>query len=316
MSMAKQINNINISYNIDEFMKYKDSNMMLPPNLKPFCNDIGGTVLFRDGMVKEVGNIIDTFMNGRNPNDILFKNSIIEALNNITQRNYQTVITNLKSLNFDKTEHFTTLASDLLICAMTDITGVKGIEMPTGQISSSEIFVLVASDFFPLMITDGTKNIKFSAVFLDLCKRHFDDFCDAVKPLDHNNLYRVDNFKGFTNFLGLLYSKGLVNNFVINDCITRLVNLIYNTTWGQTESENVYEGYRRILNNTLKAIEKRTEFKEADLKFLQQLMKVHQDITEKNKSSSKLRRFTMMYHAENEKRLQKLITQVENNIKA
>ena len=94
--------------------------------------------------------------------------------------------------------------------------------------------------------------------------------------------------------------------FVINDCITRLVNLIYNTTWGQTESENVYEGYRRILNNTLKAIEKRTEFKELDLKFLQQLMKVHQDITEKNKSSSKLRRFTMMYHDESEKKLNKL----------
>ena len=26
----------------------------------------------------------------------------------------------------------------------------------------------------------------------------FDDFCDSQKPLDHNNLYRVDNFKGFT----------------------------------------------------------------------------------------------------------------------
>jgi hypothetical protein len=129
-------------------------------------------------------------------------------------------------------------------------------------------------------------------------------------------LYRVDNFKGFTNFLGLLYSKGLVNSFVINDCITRLVNLIYNTTWGQTESENVYEGYRRILNNTLKAIEKKTEYKDTDLKFVNQLMKIHHEITEKNKSSSKLRRFTMMYHGESEKRLQKLITVVENSIKA
>jgi hypothetical protein len=43
-------------------------------------------------------------------------------------------------------------------------------------------------------------------------------------------------------------------------------------------------------------------------------MKTQQDITEKNKSSSKLRRFTMMYHGENEKRLQKLITLVESNI--
>jgi hypothetical protein len=309
--MAKQLNNINISYNIEDFMKYKESNLMLPANLKSFCNDIGGTVYFREGMIKEVGNIIDSFMNGRNPNDILFKNSIIESLNNITQRNYQTIITNLKSLSFSKAEHFITLASDILICAMTDITGVKGIEMPAGQISSSEIYVLVASDFFPLLITDGEKTIKFSSVFLDLCKRHFDDFCDSNKPLDHNNLYRVDNFKGFTNFLGLLYSKGLVNSFAINDCIIRLINLIYNTTWGQTESENVYEGYRRILNNVIKTFEKKSELKENEIKFLNQIMKHHQDITTRNKSSSKLRRFTMMYHAENEKKLQKMLSSVE-----
>ncbi len=307
--MATKIDNINISYNIDEFMKYKELNYMLPVNLKPYCNDIGGTVYFREGMVKEVGAIIDTFMNGRNPNDILFKNSIIEALNNITQRNYQTVITNLKSLNFDKTEHFTTLASDLLICAMTDITGVKGINMPPGQISSSEIYVLVACDFFPLMIEDNNKNIKFSSVFLEMCKRNFDDFCDAQKPLDHNNLYRVDNFKGFTNFLGLLYAKGLINSFAINDCLTRLVKLIYDTTWGQAESENVYEGFRRIMNNIIKHFESKNpkDLKETDKKFLQQLHKIHVDIQTRNKSSSKLRRFTMMYHDENEKKIQKLL---------
>lgn len=308
------ITNINISYSIDELMKYKEHNFMLPPNLKPFCNDIGGTVYFRDGMVKETGGIIDSFMNGRNPNDILFKNSIIEALNNITQRNYQTVITNLKSLNFNKLEHFITLANDLLICAMTDITGVKGINVPQGQISSSEIFVLVVSDFFPLMLTDNDKNIKFSSVFLDLCKRHFDDFCDPLKPLDHNNLYRVDNFKGFTNFLGLLYSKGLINSFVVADCLSRLVNLIYNTTWGQAESENVYEGYRRIMNNTLKHIETKNlkELKETDKKFIHQLQKIHTEIQTKNVSASKLRRFTMMYHDENDKRIQKIIQAMDN----
>ena len=311
MNMTKQINNINISYGVDEFMKYKEYNMMLPANLKSFCNDIGGTVFFREGMIKEVGSIIDTFMNGRNPNDILFKNSIIEALNNITQKNYQTVITNLKSLNFSKVEHFTTLANDLLICAMTDVTGVKGIEMPMGHVSSSEIFVLVASDFFPLMITDGTKNIKFSTVFLDMCKRYFDDFSDSLKPLDHNNLYRVDNFKGFTNFLGILYSKGLINSFVVYDCLNRLVNLIYGTTWGQTECENVSEGYRRILNHAIKTLEKKSELKENDVKFLTQLIKTHQEIHTKNASSSKLRRFTMMYHEENSKKLQKLLSSVK-----
>jgi hypothetical protein len=192
---------------------------------------------------------------------------------------------------------------------MTDITGVKGINVPQGQISSSEIFVLVASDFFPLIINDNNKVIKFSSVFLELCKRHFDDFCDPLKPLDHNNLYRVDNFKGFTNFLGLLYSKGLINSGVVSTCLQRLVTLIYNTTWGQTESENVYEGYRRIINNLLKSLESKSkeEFKENDMKFLLQIQTIHAEIQTKNKSASKLRRFTMMYHEENDKRIQKLI---------
>jgi hypothetical protein len=186
---------------------------------------------------------------------------------------------------------------------------VKGINMPPGQISSSEIYVLVACDFFPLMIEDNNKNIKFSSVFLEMCKRNFDDFCDAQKPLDHNNLYRVDNFKGFTNFLGLLYAKGLINSFAINDCLTRLVKLIYDTTWGQAESENVYEGFRRIMNNIIKHFESKNpkDLKETDKKFLQQLHKIHVDIQTRNKSSSKLRRFTMMYHDENEKKIQKLL---------
>ena len=61
---------------------------MLPCNIKSFCNEMGGNLMLRDGMVKECGNIIDSFLNGKNPNDIIFKNNIIEALNKISQKNY------------------------------------------------------------------------------------------------------------------------------------------------------------------------------------------------------------------------------------
>ena len=87
--MAKSIN---ISYNLDEFMQYKQNNMMLPSNLKSFCNDIGGVLIFRDAIVKEASNIVDSFLSGKNPNDIIFKNSIIELMNKITQRNYQQIL--------------------------------------------------------------------------------------------------------------------------------------------------------------------------------------------------------------------------------
>jgi hypothetical protein len=52
---------INITYCLDDFMKYKDMNNYLPVNLKPICNDIGGTVILRDLILKEVGLVIDSF---------------------------------------------------------------------------------------------------------------------------------------------------------------------------------------------------------------------------------------------------------------
>ena len=69
---------INISYDLNKFMEYKDKNMMLPVNLKPICNEYGGTLIIRDIILKEVANVIDNFNSGKNPNDIIFKNSIIE----------------------------------------------------------------------------------------------------------------------------------------------------------------------------------------------------------------------------------------------
>jgi len=297
---------INISYNLDEFMQYKQKNMMLPSNLKSFCNDIGGVLIFRDAIVKEASNIVDSFLSGKNPNDIIFKNSIIELMNKITQRNYQQILESLKTLSYTKSEHFITLATDILIRSMTDPVAVKGIDLPPNQQTLSEIYLIIVVDFFPLMIIENNKEIKFSSVFLDLCKRYFDDFTDSIKPLDQNNAYRVDNFKGFTNFLGLLYSRGIITAKVLFTCMTKVIGLIYDTTWGPTECENAYEGYRKMLNHTITTFEKKSEFTDSDKKFLGFLWDLHEEIKTKNKSTSKLRRFTMMYHDESEKKLCKL----------
>jgi hypothetical protein len=301
--MAKSIN---ISYNLDEFMQYKQSNMMLPSNLKSFCNDIGGILIFRDSIVKEALNITNSFLTGKNPNDIIFKNSIIELMNKITQKNYQQILESLKTLSYTKSEHFITLATDILIRAMTDPVAVKGIDLPPNQQTLSEIYLGIVIDFFPLMIVENEKEIKFSTVFLDLCKRYFDDFADPIKPLDQNNAYRVDNFKGFTNFLGLLYSRGIINGKVLHTCMTKVVGLIFSTTWGATECENAYEGYRKMLNHVILTFEKKAEYTESDKKFIDALIISHEEIKTKNKTHSKLRRFTMMYHDESEKKLTKL----------
>ena len=50
---------INISYSLKDFMNYKDVNMALPFNLKPLCNDFGGTLILRDLILKEVNNVLN-----------------------------------------------------------------------------------------------------------------------------------------------------------------------------------------------------------------------------------------------------------------
>ncbi len=143
---------INISYSLADFMNYKDCNMLLPQNLKSLCNDLGGTLILRDIILKEVVSVIESFTSGKNPNDIIFKNSIIELMNKITQRNFQQILESLKTLSYTKSDHFITLATDILIRAMTDPVAVKGIDLPPNQQTLSEIYLLIIIDFFPLML--------------------------------------------------------------------------------------------------------------------------------------------------------------------
>lgn len=297
--------NINISYGIEDFMNFKEANTMLPCNIKTFCNEMGGNLLFREGMIKAAGEIINSFMTGKNPNDIIFKNNIIEALNKITHKNYINTIETLKKLTYNKSEHFITLTQEILLRAMTDPVAIKGIELPQGQVTMSEIYILIVVDFFQLLLKENNKDIKFSSIFLDICRRYFDDFSDPLKLLDSNNAYRVDNYKGFTNFLGLLYAKNLLSYKVIVKCLEKVIALIYHDNWGQSEAENAYDGYKNIVKHCVDSLEKDSNNDNAK-GFIIELVKLQQLIKTNNGKNSKLRRFTMMYHDELDKRINKL----------
>jgi hypothetical protein len=305
---------INISYSIDDFMKYKDCNMMLPLNLKPLCNNIGGTFILRDIILKEVGIVIDTFTDGKNPNDIIFKNCVIENLNKINPRNYKTILDALKNLSFSKYEHFATFSHDILLRAMTDSISVKGVEMPEGQLSLSELYADIIVEFSQLMIKEvsgGDKEveIKFINIFMDQCQKYFTDFVDPTKVLDTNNQYRVDNFKGFMNFLGILFEKHVVSHKIIMSCITKLKDLMHNPQWNgwvPIICENVYEGYRRILNHVYSFYNKR-DLSESDKAFIKSVLEAHNSIKVQNDKVNKLRKFTMMAHKDLETKLAKMV---------
>jgi hypothetical protein len=300
---------INISYNLGEFMRYKDNNNMIPPNLKLLCNEYGGTLILRDNIMKEVNNVIEMFTSGKNPNDIIFKNMVIENLNKINQKNYASILESLKNLSYTKHEHFITLSEDILLRAMTDVTAIKGVEMPNGQKSLSELYGDIVNDFSQLMIKEQNKEIKFISVFMEHCQRYFNDFIDINKILDSNNQYRVDNFKGFMNFLGILFCLHILSHKIMHICITKLRDLM-NTpqwnSWGQTECENVYDGYRRLIHYVFVNYSKK-HLDNNDKMFIKSIYNIHNSVKQINDTQNKLRKFTMMGHKELENKLNKLI---------
>lgn len=297
---------IKISYSLDDFMKYKDINTLLPVNLKPICNDVGGLFFIRDIILKEVAQVIDNFNSGKNPNDLIFKNSIIEFLNKINQKNYQSIIDGLKGLSFNKPEHYITMTSDILLRAMTDTTAIKGIEMPAGQQSLSELYAKIVCEFQQHSIKYNNTDIKFLNIFLDQCQKYFVDFMDPTKPLDNNNQYRVDNYKGFMNFLGVMFNNKLISHKIVLSCLTKVKDLMMSShwnTWGQTECENIYDGYKKLVSYVIIVYQTAP----SDKDYIKSVIDVHNKIREINEKSNKLRKFTMMAHKDIENKLVKFI---------
>jgi hypothetical protein len=301
---------INISYSLNDFMKYKDVNNYLPMNLKTICNEMGGTIIIRDFILKEVELVIDNFNSGKNPNDLIFKNCIIEFLNKVNQKNYDTIIDGLKKLNYTNPEHFATLCNDILLRAMTDTTAIKGIEMPNGQKSLSDLYAAIVNEFQNHSIKYKNVDVKFLTIFLDSCQKLFVDYMDPKKVLDNNNQYRVDSYKGFMNFLGILFSNRILSHKIVLTCINKVKDLMMTQQWigwGQTECENIYDGYKKLLLHIVNLYQNKKDSNESDKEYVKSVLDVHINIRDINDKLNKLRKFTMMAHKDIEIKLNKLV---------
>jgi|LakMenEpi02Apr12_1017379.scaffolds.fasta_scaffold01730_1 hypothetical protein len=307
MSEVVKQNEIFISYPLEEFLKYQDVNNTMPLNLTVLCKDRGCKIYFRDSILKDVKNIIDNFRAGINPNDTAFLGSIREYLNIINNKNYVQYIDLLKKINYTSNGHFDILTNELILRAMMDMIAVKNISLPDGQKSPSEIYADIALEFSSFFIKDNNIDIKFINKLMETCQKYFLDFTDITKPLDKNNQYRVDNFKGFINFLGLLFNRDILSHKITISCITKLKDLMFNIEWGQIESENIHDGYIKFLNQILITYEKKIKKQSTDLSYLESLEKIHIEISNLNDKYKKLRKFPMLIHKELENRFKKLV---------
>lgn len=232
-----------IRYNFNDFYKYKEINNLMPPELQKHClNNNNINIKIRDEFLEEMTLIIDAMMKGMNPNNMMIKNTIREYLNKLSKSNYDTILMQLEEINYTD-DLLVTLGAELIIRSMNDYVSAKGFESDN-EVTFTDIYT-------DLVVNFSKKNNKFGDIIRNLSKEHFDDFTNPSKSLDKNNLYRVDNFKGFMNFTGLLYRKKIIGQKTINYCLMGLLNLMMNQVKTTEEIQNIFMAYERLLNQML-----------------------------------------------------------------
>lgn len=268
-----------IRYNFEEFSKFKEINDVMPQELQKHCIiNNNCNIKIRDEFKEELIVVIDAMMKGMNPNNIMVKNTIREHLNKLTKENYSIILEQLETIQYT-TDILTTLATELIIRSMNDYVSAKGFEN-NNEITFTDIYT-------DIIVIFTNKNDKFGNIIRNLSKNYFDDFIDPTNSLDKNNLYRVDNFKGFMNLIGLLYRKKIMGGKVINYCLNSLQALILNEKKTIEEVQNIFMAYERLLNQILLS---------PDIKqYIEQIKLIHNKLIE-NENKNRFKKFALVTH--------------------
>jgi len=240
-----------------------------------------------------LNNIIVSILNNIDPNDILLKTTIRDILNKICIGNYDSAIENLKSLKYMNSNHFTILAREIIDRSMNDPVAYKGFTPSKSDNYISNINASAAKEFtqFCIKTEDNDETIKFRDVLTSLCRSQYMDFMTETKKLDANNKHRSDNYKGFMNLIGLLYTKNILNTKIIITCLLGIKKLIFESDWTEVECENLYAGYERLCIQLIFNIET-TKCQDSEL--LKALYRITESIKTENNKKKKLRRVCML----------------------
>lgn len=210
------------SYNYDVFKKYQLKNNLLPQHLVQWCvpetNNLMPSIDYFDDSLNE---IVASITKGNNPNNIVFRNLVKSYVNTVNQNNYNECLHKLKALDFSSRENIHFLCNELIVCAIRFPSAVKGFTFQEDPSSRSvpEICVDIAKAFCPMVVKNGETEISFRKELTDMCHQYFLDFMDLGKSMDEHNENTSDNYRGFMTFMGLLYSKGILNVAAVCDCI-------------------------------------------------------------------------------------------------
>lgn len=220
-----------LSYQLDEIMKYQAVNNKLPQQLACLCShDLYNTMPNLSSYSDQLDEILTNTAKGINTNSVVFRNLVKYYVNMITPSNYQDFLQKLKKLDYTSKENIHFLASELIIGAIRCQVSVKGFNFQEDSKIKTvpEICADVAKYFSHYWIENESNTvIQFHDEITKICQQYFLDFVDMNKSMDENNEDTSDNYKGFMTFMGLLYSRGVINIKAVVNCMDSIKKAIY-----------------------------------------------------------------------------------------
>ena len=266
-------------YSLQDFLQYQEVNNVLPQQLAQYCiegyNNIKPDITIYSDILND---IISNITKGVNPNDILFRNTIKFLINTLNQNNYDDNLNKMKELDFDSVQNIHFLILELIRCAINCPISFKGYDFKTelyvdkpnnfvqetpSQITVPEVCVNIAKYFSTMPLTINNKPINIHNELLNICRHYFISFLDPTRLLDEHNTHSSDNYKGFMTFMGLLYSKNLIQPKILLDCINNIKNTIFMQSKTSLSKEcqrssfecnNFYKGYEFLIKHIINVL--------------------------------------------------------------
>lgn len=250
-----------LSYQYDEFVKYKQINNVLPQHLVPFCTHDVAKDVYPDISVfgDTLNNIISSITKGDDPNNSILKNLIKIYVNMVHQGNYEEYLQKLQDQTYFSKENIHFLLTELIICASSYPISVKGFQEDSKHKSVPEVCADILKQFTKRVEVIDGKEYSFHNELMKLCQQFFSDFVDLNKSLDENNQHTTEGYHGFMTVMGLLYSRNIIGNRVVIDCLETIKRSIFcsSNLPKQLSSHNCEEncsklmGYKKNIDNKL-----------------------------------------------------------------
>jgi hypothetical protein len=299
-----------ISRNIEDIIDCKDDNAVINKSYERFCVDKKhhtNSILLNQ-LIGPMSEIVNSHLKGINPNDITLMNVIRDNMNKINSTNFDSILESLKTLYYTSEDNFKFLANELISRSMNDNMATRGLIPEDGTLTPSEIYMKVALEFKDLGIIDENtqQQYDFLIIFVRLCNEYFNEFTNLELDLDMNNHYRVNNFKGFMNMVGILYSYGIFPSKMIVKLLNQLFEIITgDNELSQEQRDNYYTGFARIIERVLLKFERSSstdklidEFDD----FNKYLKDKNDELIQINNENNIIKRFSLITQKKNMKR--------------